>query len=189
MAGHKGTPQLGSGIDPETGDWSPAFDGQRPPFAPGNVYAVRHGASRDRFVAPLAAEIEAELKASTFTPWLADEALADDVAALARAEAVSRLLEAWLDRSMDYITALMVADDPEVSRKDALEAKAVLGAVERERQASGRASRLRSRLGLTPMSVATDPPSAKWRQAAARMGLDPRGDFCAQFGAGLSAPV
>ena len=189
MAGRKGTPQLGSGIDPDTGAWTPAFDGQRPPFAPGNVHAVHHGASRERFVAPLAAEIEAELLASPHAPWLAAPELAEDVAALARAEAVSRLLEAYLDRSMDYVTALMVADDPEVSRKDALEAKAVLGAMERSRLMSGRASRLRTRLGLDPLSVATAPPGAKWRQAAERLGLDPRRDFYEAFGPGLSAPV
>ena len=190
MAGHKGTPQLGSGIDPETGEWSPAFDGQRPPFAEGNTHAVHHGASRERFVAPLAAEIEADLLASTHAPWLAAPELADDVHALARAEAVSRLLEAYLDRApMSFVEALNVADDPEASRKDALEAKAVLGAVERERQASGRAARLRTRLGLDPLSVATAPPAAKWRQAAERMGLDPRGDFYAEFGPGLSAPA
>jgi len=33
-----------SGIDRETGDWTPAFPGQRPPAEPGNELAVKHGA-------------------------------------------------------------------------------------------------------------------------------------------------
>lgn len=181
---------MGSGIDPETGDWSPAFAGQRPPFAPGNTYAVRHGASRDRFVAPLAAQIEADLLASRHAPWLAAPELADDVHALAVAMASERLVEEYLDRvPMSFVEALDVAGDPDAARDDALLARSVLGAMERSRLMSGRAARLRTRLGLDPLSVATAPPGAKWRQAAARMGLDPRRDFYAQFGAALSAPV
>ena len=188
MAGRKGTPQLGSGIDPETGEWSPAFPDQRPPFAPGNVHAVHHGASRDRFVAPLAAEIEAELLASPHAPWLAAPELAEDVHALAVAMAADQLLEGYLDRSMSFIDALDVLNDPDAGRAEVLEARAVLGAMERSRLMSGRAARLRTRLGLDPLSVATAPPTAKWRQAAARMGLDPHRDFYAEFGSGLSAP-
>lgn len=190
MAGRKNTPQLGSGIDPETGEWQPAFDGQRPPFAEGNTHAVHHGASRDRFIAPLAAQIEADLLASAHAPWLADPELAEDVHALAVAMASERLVEEYLDRvPMSFVEALDVAGDPDADRADALMARAVLGAMERSRLMSGRAARLRTRLGLDPLSVATDPPSAKWRQAAARLGLDPHQDFYEQFGDGLSAAV
>ncbi|MHB1433606.1 MAG: hypothetical protein ACYCVZ_16030 [Streptosporangiaceae bacterium] len=189
MAGRKGTPQLGSGIDAGSGEWVPAFPGQRPPFAPGNTYAVRHGASRDRFVAPLAAEIEAELKASPVAPWLADPELADDVAALARAMAIGRLLDEYLDRSMSVTAAMDVLGDPDAGRAPVLEARAVMAALEQARLASGRASRLRSRLGLDPLAVATAPAGAKWLQVARRMGLDPQGDFRAEFGPGLRAAV
>ena len=43
----------GSGVD-ESGEWSPAFEGQRPPFEPGNELSVRHGASSERRIAPVA---------------------------------------------------------------------------------------------------------------------------------------
>lgn len=41
--------------------WTPEFDGQRPPFEPGNEAAVTHGATSERHVGVLAARIAAEL--------------------------------------------------------------------------------------------------------------------------------
>jgi hypothetical protein len=56
-------PNRRSGLD-ERGEWTPAFEGQRPPFGEGNELARRHGAyssttalSKDERVAELADEI------------------------------------------------------------------------------------------------------------------------------------
>lgn len=49
-------PDPRSGVD-ERGEWSPAFEGQRPPFEPGNELAAAHGAYREQALAPLAREI------------------------------------------------------------------------------------------------------------------------------------
>jgi hypothetical protein len=56
-------PESRSGLD-ERGKWTPAFEGQRPPFEPGNGLTRRHGAyssttalSQDARVAELADEI------------------------------------------------------------------------------------------------------------------------------------
>jgi hypothetical protein len=53
----------GSGIEPETGEWTPAFEGQRPPFQPENTLAVRHGARGTVTLEPRAHEIADELRA------------------------------------------------------------------------------------------------------------------------------
>ena len=185
MAGRKGTARHGSGIDPETGEWTPAYPGQRAPFGPGNRAAATHGATSARIVGEAAAGIEAELRASPWAPWLRDPALDEDVAALARCMASERLVEAWLDRAMSFGEALDVADDPDAEPAAAAEAHAVMTAMERLRLVSGRAARLRHRLGLDPLSMATAPASAPWRQAAARCGVDPVADFREQFGPGL----
>jgi hypothetical protein len=42
-------------VDPRTGEeWQPEFEGQRPPFQPGNTLAVTHGAFSKRIIEPLA---------------------------------------------------------------------------------------------------------------------------------------
>jgi hypothetical protein len=59
-------PDPRSGIDPESGDWTPAFEGQRPPFEPGHELGgrpVEHGAYAVLALSPKALELAAELRA------------------------------------------------------------------------------------------------------------------------------
>jgi hypothetical protein len=46
-----------SGVDRTTGDWSPAFEGQRPPADAGNDLAVKHGAYADVRLGPRVDEL------------------------------------------------------------------------------------------------------------------------------------
>ena len=41
--------------------WTPAFEGQRPPFAPGNTAALKSGATSELALAPLRVELAASL--------------------------------------------------------------------------------------------------------------------------------
>src|SRR5690349_12295127 len=78
--------------------WTPAFDGQRPPFQPGNEHAVTHGARSERHVGPLAAQIAHDLLTDPdVPPHIREPLFAASVHAWARAEAVCRLLWAWLE--------------------------------------------------------------------------------------------
>lgn len=45
-------PKAGSGINPDTGEWSPAYPGQRPPFMPGNTVNQTHGAYSESLIGP-----------------------------------------------------------------------------------------------------------------------------------------
>ena len=72
------------------GDWTPAFPGQRPPFEPGNVLAVKHGAYATVALGPRVEEL-----ADTIRPFVPGYAPGDEIAlrilclALARMEASS----------------------------------------------------------------------------------------------------
>jgi hypothetical protein len=141
--------------------WSPEFDGQRPPFAPGNERAVVHGARSERHVGPLAAQIAADLLADADTPThLHEPAFASAIQAWARAEAVVRLLWAWID-GQDVMAALTdvetreedeEADHGEIHRKSVT--RRVAAAVDQLRKYETLASNLRGRLGLDPASAA-----------------------------------
>lgn len=61
-------PAAGSGINPETGEWTPAYPGQRPPFQPGHEVNLVHGARSERRLGPRAAEIEADMLADPDLP-------------------------------------------------------------------------------------------------------------------------
>jgi hypothetical protein len=72
--------------------WTPAFPGQRPPFAPGHRLSVRSGAFGSRMSEPLAVELAEELIERR--PDLAN--YPEEVAALCRVEARVLLLDRWL---------------------------------------------------------------------------------------------
>ncbi|MHB1430632.1 MAG: hypothetical protein ACYCVZ_00730 [Streptosporangiaceae bacterium] len=55
-------------MDPESGDWSPVFPGQRAPFQPGNEAGLVHGAYSPRRVEDLAGEIVRDLLESPGCP-------------------------------------------------------------------------------------------------------------------------
>lgn len=77
-----------------SGDWSPAFASQRPPFEPGNDVATTHGARSERRIAPRAQAILDELVSDPSLPaYLQDPSYRGALAGLARAEAIVSLLE------------------------------------------------------------------------------------------------
>lgn len=121
-----------------TGEWTPEFPGQRPPFQPGHTLSMRHGAYSERRIGPLAEQLAADLLADPTTPdYLREARFAGAVLAWARAEAVVRLYLAWLD-AQDL-------DKP---------ARGALAVLEALRKAEAAAATARSRLGLDPVSRA-----------------------------------
>jgi hypothetical protein len=77
------------------GDWTLEFPGQRPPFAPGHLVSLKHGANSLRLVGPLAESIAAEqIERRDCPASLRDPSYASAVAAWAHAEAECRLLRA-----------------------------------------------------------------------------------------------
>src|SRR5487761_1820062 len=141
--------------------WQPEFDGQRPPFTPGNESAVVHGARSERHVGPLAAQIAADLLADPDTPpHLHEPLFASAIQAWARAEAVCRLLWQWLD-GKDVVGALSdlatTTEDEEASggmvhRKSVT--RHMPSVLEQLRKFESQAANLRARLGLDPASAA-----------------------------------
>lgn len=69
-----------------------------PPFEPGNLKAVHHGARSERLVNARSAEIAAELFAEC--PWMADVD-GEAVERYCRAEARARMLHAWIERQVE----------------------------------------------------------------------------------------
>lgn len=107
----------------------------RPPFAEGNLAALRHGADSPRMVQPIADAIAQRLP--EVAPWTARPAFDGARASLAWVEAQITLIRSHLDQ-----VGLLDSDGkprPACDRLDRLEA---------------RAGSLRSELGLTPMSLA-----------------------------------
>lgn len=107
---------------------------RHPDFTEGNAVALKHGAGSPRVVDPLAAEIVAE--AVEAVPDLERPEYRAVVEAWAREEARCRLLSAWLDQH-----GLM---DDEGRLRPAEQAL---------HRAETRATNLRSRLGLDPLSA------------------------------------
>lgn len=155
-------------------DWTPKFDGQRRPFAPGNESAVVHGGWSERRVGPLAAQIARELLEDAETPdHLREPMFAPAVQAWARAEAVAELLFRHLG-GLDLQAAMTEtgsADEEERSTKSKTtrrsETKRTGAALDQWHRASAHAASLRSKLGLDPASAAR-----VGRDLAARRYLD-----------------
>ena len=105
----------------------------RPPWEPGNTAALTHGADSPRTVLPLADELAAQLV--EVAPWCGHAAFAAEVQAWSWEEARVRLLQGWVNERG------LLDEDSE----------GALGQLER---AQGRASRLRSNLGLSPVAWA-----------------------------------
>lgn len=143
------------------GGWAPEFEGQRPPFESGNTRAVVHGARSERHVGPLAARIAQELLEDADTPGhLREPLFAASVQAWARAEAVCRLLWAWLEERdvMAALTAVATTSEDETASGGKTTRKSVtrtIGSVlDQLRRYESIASSLRSKLGLDPASAA-----------------------------------
>lgn len=154
--------------DTKPGEWTPEFEGQRPPFEPGNEAAVTHGARSRRKVEEIARQIDDDLL--TRAPWVRD--FPEALGAYGRAEAVARMIFADLAKVGLY--------DGNGQFRASL--------VGRWATAENTAARQREALGLTPKSEAE---VARDRAAAAslaaginldalaargRAALDARGD-------------
>lgn len=126
------------------GEWQPGFEGQRPPFEPGNEVAVSHGAYSPRKVAPLAQELVAAVLADSSLPYVSAHAYRPAVWAWARAEAQTQLLTEYLE-AKGAETADGVGD---------LDDERVRSAYLLLHRAEARATTGRTRLGLDPLSRA-----------------------------------
>jgi len=152
-----------------TDEWVPEFPGQRPPFQPGNLASVRHGAFSQRLTGPLAEQIAAEQLARDDCPlWLREPSYAAAVMAWAYSEAEVRRLRARRDE-LDQVLGADAADASltDITETEETETRPAPGAltrvsVMRQREslskalhrAETRARGLRADLGLTPASRA-----------------------------------
>jgi len=86
-------------INPATGtEWTPEFEGQRPPFQPGNQLAVKHGAFSDRQMQPIArAHYERMLADPTLPALLRASYMQDGLQRFCEAMARRDLLADWVD--------------------------------------------------------------------------------------------
>lgn len=132
-----------------SGEWVPAFPGQRLPFQPGEDprrhVPLVHGAYAPRKVEPLAAEIvQAVLADDTVPAYVKSPAYRLELLALGRAEAQTQLLTEWLmGRAEEAGTPVPDPGDERVRSAYLL-----------LHRAEARASSARARLGLTPVSAA-----------------------------------
>jgi hypothetical protein len=141
--------------------WTPEFDGQRPPFQPENQAATVHGGRSERHVGPLAARIAAELLADPDTPPHLNEPLfASAIQAWSRAEAVCRLLWAWIEGKdiIATLTDLATTTEDEETSKGKTHRRSVTrhmpSVLEMLRKYEAQSANLRGRLGLDPASAA-----------------------------------
>jgi hypothetical protein len=141
--------------------WTPEFDGQRAPFQPANEAATVHGARSERHVGPLADQIAAELLADPDTPpHLQEPLFAAAIQAWSRAEAVCRLLWAWIEGKdiIATLTDLATTTEDEETSKGKTRRRSVTrhmpSVLEMLRKYEAQAANLRGRLGLDPASAA-----------------------------------
>ena len=157
-------------MDPDQPDaWAPEWEGQRPPWQPGNEYratqdnslAVQHGAYSQKRVAPLASEILCTACNNPAWPgYLQDESYGPAVRAWAHSEAVCELLRRHLaDQSLD--DALVDRHEEESTERHSKGTSTRRTTGRRTRSALDLLSRWettaaghRQRLGLDPLSRA-----------------------------------
>jgi hypothetical protein len=127
--------------------WEPEFEGQRPPFQPGNQVSVgnrgpvTHGAWSPRYIEPLAQDLVDLMVADPDTAYLATPKWRPALLAWARAEAAVQLLNEYLSNcGEDGIGDL---DEASVRTAHLL-----------LHRAETRATTGRTRLGLDPLSAA-----------------------------------
>jgi hypothetical protein len=157
-----------SGVDAATGEFTPRFPGQRPPFnsetgraAAGADSKMVSGSQSERKIGPVAAAIKAELLSDPECPdYLKDRIWGPAIDSWAHAEAVVRLLRTWLDQH-DIGDALteFTSEDETVTLKGnrtrrVSRGRRVHSVIEALRQAEGRAERARQRIGLDPLARA-----------------------------------
>lgn len=128
----------GGTVAPE--GWAPEFDGQRPPFAPGNTLAVKSGAWSERQLTPVADRLLEAVLADETVGYLRAPRYASALQAWATAEARVILLEEWVDG----MTLERAAES----------AQGKTSPLEILRRWEATAATHRDKLGLTPMSAA-----------------------------------
>lgn len=127
-------------VNPDGTPWTPDFDGQRPPFQPGNQLSVTHGAYSSRRTDPIARRLLEEIASDPTTSYLAapkyHAQLWQWAQAQAKVEAISEYVdELPLDMAMD-------SDRGKISPLDLL------------RKWMTTAQGLASTMGFTPASAA-----------------------------------
>lgn len=133
----------------------------RPPFQPGHEQSITHGATSERRLGPLAAEIESAARSSPQWPdYLNRQEFAAAVRSWARAEAVAELLWTWL-AALDGDVPSMLA---EVAEEDSRE--------DRHRGGSRRLTRSRR---VSSVLVQLDRAQARAATLRRAIGLDPSG--------------
>lgn len=128
-------------IDPATGrPWTPEFEGQRPPFQPGNELAVTHGAYSSKRTDPIARRYIDELATDPGLEYLQAPRFHAALWAWASAMAKVELLQQWVD------------DMPIQQAADSDRGK--ISALELLRKWMSTAQTAATRLGLDPLSAA-----------------------------------
>ena len=125
--------------------WVPEFEGQRPPFEPGNALAVQHGAYSPRTVDPLAREVVALVleqagQPSAPTSYLLDVTYRPLLWEFGFAQARVTLLREWLSSHGDGTGLTPKGKE--------------LGASRAYERAVARLAALSKQLGLDPLSRA-----------------------------------
>lgn len=142
--------------------WTPAFDGQRPPFKPGHELSLVHGARSDRRIAPLAADHKRKLLEGPDCPpyLLTDTSYEPVIDQWAWTHGQVDLLRAYVDEH-GIIAALTDYEEHEETEKQAKDkttrsgtSRHVRGALDALHRAETRLANLGSRLGLDPVSRA-----------------------------------
>lgn len=129
----------------EVAGWVPEFEGQRPPFGPGNTAAVKHGAY-SRSVEPAAEELRAAILADPAMPaHLRSPINSLELAAMCRAHVQAELAAKSLGECIDRCDGDLV----KAARVDGFMSAALL-----MHRAEQRASTSRSRLGLNSTAAA-----------------------------------
>lgn len=154
-----------SGVQ-ESGEWVPAFAGQREPFAAGNTLSTKHGAFSPRIIGPLAQQIAEDLLADENTPiWLHERSFRYSLMAWARAEAKVLRLTAEQDRLDEIAGDSAVMDDL---------TDVIVEAVEETRIAPGVLSRSVVTKARESVDKALDRAERSAAARRAELGLGPR---------------
>jgi hypothetical protein len=128
------------------GVWVPEFEGQRPPFEPGNTAAVKHGAYSPRHVEPAAEELRRAILSDPGMPaHLRSPINGLELAAMCRAHVQAELAAKSLGECVDRCGGDLV----KAATVDGFMSGALI-----LHRAEQRASTSRSRLGLNSSAAA-----------------------------------
>lgn len=127
-------------VNPDGTPWHPEFDGQRPPFQPGNELHLIHGIYSSARVDPIAHRYIAEIAADPTLDYLKQPRFHAALWAWASAAAKVELLQQWVDSQ-----PIEAAADSDRGKTSALELL---------RKWMTTAQNHASRLGLDPLSAA-----------------------------------